>query len=250
MDILGYSKLIENNPIDEVVRLIYDCVLDIGPKTRENILKIMDQHYGRELSEKYVHDTFKRITSSVFSDTLIFTTNFIGLNQLQKCSTWWQFNVWMIDIFRNLFINGLPCKAVVDYGDYYHSIIENGVIIAGEIFSRCHNLLSVVSAACMAFPMNAANQCRLDVASEDPNDTYLDQVSIDGPLPYKPKCREEYKVPSRILGYWKESDFKEDVVDFIESNFMAHNKSLDKKDSDILQKLSNTQQIMLAQLKK
>jgi hypothetical protein len=225
-DIMGYQNILLKNGTTECAKLIKEILIKIPEDVKDDLLSLGEEMGRSELLENFFVNNFHKV---MISDTIIL---FFDLDEVKDDS---DFLLLIVLLFirnfqYNSFINGLPMRASLDFGEYYY--FDN--LFAGETivnaYTECNKLnFSGVIITKKAYEyLKSLKYFSIKI--------FLKYYIFECLVPLK-QANDEAKY---ILKWYVNKIYKKnnDVKQFIFNSFYMHNKDVG---NDALIKINNTE---------
>ena len=230
LDIMGYKKIIENNEIEYVAKIISDIMV----KLPLQIEKILKDEIGIS-KEKFT--PFKEIDVSVITDSIII---FLPINkQINKQIIgmyWLFFIVYISFLFKKTFDEGLPLRGAIDYGDFY----KDQYCFAGKPLIRCHELSKELQFAGCVF----TKECN-EIFNKQLIVLSIKRVINYMIFPYKAPLKNDKFEVLTVVNWLYKTFYRlkhfSIVEQYIKESFQKHNRNLV---GEVLLKVKNTEDIL------
>ena len=155
-DVLGYQSIIDNNEIEDVIKIITNII----KKIPEQIKKIL-VHFFKKSDIDY--DLFiNSIKINIISDSILlsYSLNEMSISYRPTCVIF--FTAYVSILTSQMFYNGLPIRGAIGCGDYYldensfagkciidcYRISEtlnlSGVVISDEVYLKLFNIFNLI----------------------------------------------------------------------------------------------------------
>lgn len=133
-DILGYGNMMRNNNPEVILNNIIRPLTNIGEFTADKLNKLANT-IPQEEQKIDVKAVCSEMEWIVFADSILITLE-TGENTKESYNKWFVFIAACLLLDQNTFINGIPLRGAVNYGDYLtyeNSFAGKGIIDAYEL---------------------------------------------------------------------------------------------------------------------
>ncbi|MDR3302587.1 MAG: hypothetical protein LBT01_08715 [Spirochaetaceae bacterium] len=242
-DILGYKNILENNTINKCAQIINNILLKLQEKVKSEFTDLSgkpkatrgfssDDVKSLEEDRKSFFDNYLNIIMVSDSIVLFFDFTDSGIEIINH--TWLALR-YIATFQREAFIQGLPMRGCLDFGEYYY----HNSLFAGQTIVNSYEKGNNLEFSGVVVTDDAYN--RIKIISEQ-NDFYtklLDCVIFRYLYPVKNGQDES----GYIIKWYEECDFPEnqDIRQFIYESFYWYNKNID---TATVTKINNTEKIL------
>ena len=133
-DILGYGNMIRNNDPNIILNNIIYPLVNIGKITKDKLNELADT-IPEEEQKINVNAICEEMKWIVFADSILITLE-TSENTKESYNKWFVFITACLLLDQNTFVNGIPLRGAVHYGDYLtykNSFAGKGIIDAYEL---------------------------------------------------------------------------------------------------------------------
>ncbi len=226
-DILGYSKINENNNIEDVC----DIITKVIQKAPENTFQTLKEHHKGYINSSIDLNQFiEKLKIHLISDSIIFflptdLSNF-------HLNDWLFFFEYAKNLALEMFVEGLPIRGAIDIGKHY----SNENCFAGKPLINCYKLSNKLEFSGVVLTDEAYNKLN---SLPDPFHKWVPFYSFQCPVNTKDGEKDlflldwlfsdnkiDLEIHELIL---KKKNYLQYIKQIVNDVFRKHNKSIDLK---------------------
>jgi hypothetical protein len=242
-DILGYQNLLEKNEPEDIAQSVLEFLTNINDKITTNLKQILDETPDEIFSileetidhavsiKDIVNNTIDSLKWILFSDTILLALPYDQKTEKPSVANWFAFLTICMHLQKEMFLNGLPVRGVINYGKFY----LQDTCFAGRSIIEAYDLCNQLELAACIFSPKAQNEFS----------DFINRYFHENAKEISDNWVYEYLVPTKMGEFHylvlKASVYNNDdsIMKQILSSFWGHNKDIPLS---VQQKISNTEQ--------
>lgn len=238
-EVMGYQKIIDNNQIIDVTKIISETLMKLPEKTYKSMLPL-----PKEIAS-FSQGRLKKMQTLIFSDTILLVFPFDPeLDLFARATEYLLFFIYTAYFLRTAFDSGLPLRGAIDSGEYVIARSDMGSCFAGQPIIEAYRLSTKLQFSGCVLTNHFYSQLKTDLKQDEALRKENLKLFLSYLVPLKKNEEERMGVINWLcpFGDWTIPD---DLRQYVIRAFHRHSKDVPR---NVIPKIENTE-IMLRYFK-